>query len=91
VAEGTVLEGKVVEAFRPDTAASSEVPRLGGIASVLGDIIQRQTGLETRVSSLGYVQRGGTPVAYDRSLATAFGVKAVRLAEREENRGGTAT
>jgi 6-phosphofructokinase 1 len=84
VAEGTVLEGKVVEAFKPDTAASGEVPRLGGIASVLGDIIQRQTGLETRVSSLGYVQRGGTPVAYDRSLATAFGVKAVRLAEEKK-------
>jgi len=54
---------------------------LGGVASALGSIIQQNTGLETRVSVLGYVQRGGTPVAYDRSLATAFGVKAVELIE----------
>ena len=48
------------------------------------DFIEEKTGLETRVSSLDYIQRGGTPVAYDRNLATAFGVKAVELITREK-------
>ena len=63
---------------------------MGGIANVLGEIIKRETSLETRVSSLGYVQRGGIPVAYDRSLATAFGVKAIELIERKAFGGMTA-
>ena len=46
---------------------------------MLGDVIEDRTGLETRVSSLDYIQRGGIPSAYDRSLATAFGVKAAEL------------
>ncbi len=53
--------------------------RLGGIGSVLGREIERRTGFETRVSALGYVQRGGTPTAFDRVLATRFGVKACEL------------
>ena len=76
VAEGTVLEGKTVGVPSPEMSASQEPTRLGGIANVLGDFIQAKTGIETRVTTLGYVQRGGTPVAYDRSLATALGVKA---------------
>jgi phosphofructokinase-like protein len=53
--------------------------RLGGIGNVLGREIERRTGFETRVSVLGYVQRGGTPTAFDRVLATRFGVKACEL------------
>jgi len=53
--------------------------RLGGIGSVIARQIEEQTGIETRVTSLGYVQRGGTPTAYDRVLATRFGVKAVDM------------
>ena len=53
--------------------------RLGGVGNVLGREIERRTGFETRVSVLGYVQRGGTPTAFDRVLATRFGVKAVEL------------
>jgi 6-phosphofructokinase 1 len=79
VAEGVTLGGYSANISTGDTGAS---PRFGGIANPLGEIIQHKTGLETRVSSLGYVQRGGTPVAYDRSLATAFGVRAARLACR---------
>lgn len=81
VAEGTVLEGKIAELPKPDTPEAGGSTRLGGIAHNIGDIIQRNTGLETRVTTLGYVQRGGVPVAYDRSLATAFGVKATELVE----------
>jgi len=58
--------------------------RLGGIGSVLGREIERKTGFETRVSVLGYVQRGGTPTAYDRVLATRFGVKACELVAKGE-------
>lgn len=76
VAEGTVLEGKTVGISVPEISAGQQSVRLGGVASVLGDFIQDKTGIETRVTTLGYVQRGGSPVAYDRSLATAFGVKA---------------
>ncbi|MBI2980581.1 MAG: 6-phosphofructokinase [Chloroflexi bacterium] len=83
VAEGTVLEGKIVALPEPDNSRAEDSTRLGGIANVLEKIIQQRTNLETRVSSLGYVQRGGTPVAYDRSLATAFGVKATDLVERK--------
>ena len=58
--------------------------RLGGIGNVRGREIERRTGFETRVSVLGYVQRGGTPTAFDRILATRFGVKACELVEKGE-------
>jgi len=79
VAEGTELEGKIIGRQIFDTSRNEMTFRLGGIGNVLGEIIEQETGLETRVSSLDYIQRGGTPVAYDRSLATAFGVKAAEL------------
>ena len=84
VAEGTILESRTVEVPGPVTSAHDEPARLGGVANVLGGIIQSKTGLETRVSSLGYVQRGGIPVAYDRSLATSFGVKATEAIEHKK-------
>jgi len=83
VAEGTILEGKTIVQECPSTTAEKR-ERLGGVGKVLGEIIERKTGLETRVSSLDYIQRGGTPVAYDRSLATAFGVKAVNLIQQKQ-------
>ena len=76
------LEGKTVEVQELDMSTDKERARLGGVAHILGGLIQGQTDLETRVSSLGYVQRGGVPVAYDRSLATALGVKAMDGAKR---------
>ncbi len=51
--------------------------RLGGIAVMLEKEIESRTGYETRMTILGHVQRGGTPNAYDRVLATRFGVRAV--------------
>ena len=54
--------------------------RLGGIGSVLAYEIERCTDIETRVTKLGYVQRGGTPTPYDRVLATRFGVKSYEMA-----------
>jgi len=79
VAEGVELEGKTI--FKPifRTEKTEDLDRLGGVGQALGELIEKKTRLHTRVSSLDYIQRGGTPVAYDRSLATAFGVKAVEL------------
>ncbi len=57
------------------------VPRLGGIGQVVGEYVGKQ-GYESRVTVLGHLQRGGTPTAFDRSLATRFGAAAVRLAAR---------
>jgi phosphofructokinase-like protein len=55
------------------------VPRLGGIGQKLGEYLEK-CGIETRVTVLGHVQRGGTPSAFDRWLATRYGSAAVRLA-----------
>ncbi len=51
--------------------------RLGGISTLLQREIEQRTGWETRVTNLGHILRGGTPSAYDRVLATRFGVDAV--------------
>jgi len=51
--------------------------QLGGVGHVLGREIEKRVGAETRVTVLGHVQRGGSPTAHDRVLATRYGVKAV--------------
>jgi 6-phosphofructokinase 1 len=53
--------------------------RLGGIGHLVARQIERLTGIEARVSVLGYIQRGGTPTAFDRILATRYGVYAVEM------------
>jgi 6-phosphofructokinase 1 len=58
--------------------------RLGGIGLLVANQIEQRTKLESRVSVLGYIQRGGTPSAYDRVLATRLGVFAVEMAVRGE-------
>ncbi|MBO0893793.1 MAG: ATP-dependent 6-phosphofructokinase [Acidimicrobiales bacterium] len=51
--------------------------RLGGIANLVAAEIERRTGFESRVTILGHIQRGGTPTAFDRVLATRFGIAAI--------------
>lgn len=53
--------------------------RLGGIANTLAAIIEHKTGVETRATILGHIQRGGSPTAYDRVLGSRFGVHAVEM------------
>ncbi len=78
VSEGAKEKGgeravqKVVE-------GSPDPVRLGGIGNVLAGQIEQAMGVETRVTVLGHLQRGGSPTAYDRWLATRLGVKAVEL------------
>ena len=55
-------------------------PRLGGIGHRLEQEIEQRTGFETRATVLGHVQRGGTPTAFDRVLATRFGLAAIDAA-----------
>ncbi|HTT88655.1 MAG TPA: ATP-dependent 6-phosphofructokinase [Acidimicrobiales bacterium] len=64
------------------SVTSSEVDqfghvRLGGIGNLLAAEIEKITGIETRAAILGHVQRGGSPTAYDRVLATRFGIGAI--------------
>jgi 6-phosphofructokinase 1 len=54
--------------------------RLGGIGAVVASEVELRTGLEARVTILGHVLRGGTPTAFDRVLATRFGIAAVEAA-----------
>ncbi len=83
VAEGAKILGHNVT-VDDHGSDGSPAPRLGGVGQLFGDILEKRTGIETRVSTLGYIQRGGTPVAYDRTLATAFGVKAVELIKEKK-------
>jgi 6-phosphofructokinase 1 len=55
-------------------------PRLGGIGQQLEREIESRTGFETRATVLGHVQRGGTPTAFDRVLATRLGLAAIDAA-----------
>jgi ATP-dependent phosphofructokinase / diphosphate-dependent phosphofructokinase len=77
VAEGaTPREGTLQTRADTPTDAFGHA-RLGGIGVTLEQEIERRTGFESRVTILGHVQRGGTPVAFDRVLATRFGVAAM--------------
>jgi ATP-dependent phosphofructokinase / diphosphate-dependent phosphofructokinase len=79
VAEGACTpEGDMVV---DRTVTGSHDPiRLGGIGQVVGARLEALTGLETRVTVLGHLQRGGSPTPFDRILATRYGVAAADLA-----------
>ncbi len=80
VAEGAMPEPGTLEL--PEYPLDERgFPRFGGIAQVLAPRLEEATGDETRVTVLGHVQRGGSPNADDRLLATRFGVAAVDLAQ----------
>lgn len=78
VSEGTRPIGgqQVVQKWIKD---SPDPIRLGGISHIVGEQIERETGIPCRVTILGHLQRGGSPTARDRLLATQFAVKAVKL------------
>jgi ATP-dependent phosphofructokinase / diphosphate-dependent phosphofructokinase len=76
VAEGAIpIAGSIALASR-EVDQFGHV-RLGGIANTLAEEIEKRTGFETRVTILGHIQRGGTPTAFDRVLATRFGIAAI--------------
>ena len=77
VAEGAVREGGGEPSSTEEVTDAFGHARLGGIGVELEHEIEARTGFESRVTILGHVQRGGTPTAFDRVLATRFGVAAV--------------
>ena len=81
VSEGYELTYASGEKHRVEQAPSASDEfghvRLGGVGDLLAREIEERTGYETRVTTLGHVQRGGTPTAFDRVLATRFGVAAI--------------
>jgi ATP-dependent phosphofructokinase / diphosphate-dependent phosphofructokinase len=82
VAEGARIRGGAYR-VRKWVRDSPDPVRLGGIGNWLTERIEKRTGIESRVTVLGHLQRGGTPTAFDRTLATRFGVEAVDLAARK--------
>jgi 6-phosphofructokinase 1 len=78
VAEGTKIEG-VGEVLRSEGLDNFDHVKLGGVGDTIAKIIEKETGYETRAMTLGHIQRGGSPTAFDRVLATRFGVMAVDL------------
>jgi 6-phosphofructokinase 1 len=79
VAEGAIPKEGTMETVGGQTDAFGHV-RLGGIGVRLEKEIEDRTGFETRATILGHVQRGGTPTAFDRVLATRLGIAAIDAA-----------
>jgi len=75
----------VAEAVRKENgeivtkATDNDRPRYGGVGQYLAEKIAEKTGFDSRFVALGHAQRGGSPVAQDRTLASSFGVAAVDL------------
>jgi len=80
VAEGAKLPGGGIVTL--DNNVTGEV-RLGGIGEQVAARIQTLTGKETRSTTLGHLQRGGSPTSFDRIIGMRFGVMAVKLAEEK--------
>ena len=77
VAEGTPLEDICDDSVPESNRDECGHEKFVGAGNLLGRELERRLGIETRVTNLGHVQRGGTPTAFDRVLATRFGVAAV--------------
>ncbi len=90
VAEGAMPKGgKITIMGKRDNGVGVDNTKLGGIGQVVAQQLQELTGLEARNTTLGYMQRGGTPTAFDRVLSTKYGTKAMELAL--EGKFGTLT
>lgn len=81
VAEGAKpLNGEITVKGVRDNGTGVDNTKLGGVGETVAKQLERLTGLESRNTTLGYMQRGGTPTAYDRVLSTKYGSKAMELA-----------
>ncbi len=81
VAEGAMPKGGSITIERTrDNGAGVDNTKLGGIGNIVAKQLEELTGLEARCTVLGYMQRGGTPTAFDRVLSTKYGSKAMELA-----------
>ncbi len=85
VAEGAKpKDGEMVIQNIRDNGAGVDNTKLGGVGQVVAKQLEEITGLEARNTTLGYMQRGGTPTAFDRVLSTKYGSKAMELALEEK-------
>ncbi|WP_439029418.1 6-phosphofructokinase [Gordonia terrae] len=82
VAEGFKLP-EMKEAHSTKGLDGFNRPRLGGVGEMLAPVIAERTGIETRATVLGHIQRGGVPSAYDRVLATRMGMATADLVAEE--------
>mgnify|MGYP004542672673 FL=1 len=81
VAEGAApKDGEITVEGTRDNGAGVDNNKLGGVGQVVARQLEKLTGLEARNTTLGYMQRGGTPTAFDRVLSTKYGAKAMELA-----------
>ena len=83
VAEGAKPKGGGL-VMRAKDAKRTDPIQLGGIGEMVAKKITQDTGLETRFTVLGHLQRGGSPTAYDRILSTKFGTFAIDLAVKKK-------
>lgn len=85
VAEGAKSKnGDIIVQNIRDNGQGVDNTKLGGIGPIVAKELEKLTGLEARNTTLGYMQRGGTPTAYDRVLSTKYGTKAMQLALEEK-------
>ena len=90
VAEGAKPKGGDITIMGTrDNGSGVDNTKLGGIGQIIAKQLEEKTGLEARNTTLGYMQRGGTPTAFDRVLSTKYGTKAMELAL--EGKFGTLT
>ena len=82
VAEGAKPKGGVEIVYSESLDEFGHI-RLGGVGYFIGKEIEKCINLETRVVVLGHLQRGGSPTAFDRILATRFGISAIDLVHQE--------
>ena len=81
VAEGAKpKDGEITVMNTRDNGVGVDNTKLGGIGQIVAKQLEEITGLEARNTTLGYMQRGGTPTAFDRVLSTKYGTKAMKLA-----------
>ena len=90
VAEGAKPKGgEITIKNKRDNGEGVDNTKLGGVGDIVAKQLEELTGLEARNTTLGYMQRGGTPTAFDRVLSTKYGSKAMELAI--EGKFGTLT
>ena len=85
VAEGAMpKDGSLTIEGTRDNGKGVDNTKLGGVGNQVAKELEKLTGLEARNTTLGYMQRGGTPTAFDRVLSTKYGAKAMELALEEK-------
>ena len=84
VSEGAKLIGGTDVVTRDASVDAFGHEQLGGVSTLVAQLITEKTGIETREVVLGHIQRGGSPTAFDRILGTRLGLAAGRLVQEKK-------